>query len=173
MSSHPYREVNTDPMSGPLVAAVAAGPHSIWIQFDEKLEGARWQRIHEAVSAIPFESAAAAYSGRELEAFAYGYGYAHADSFLTDAHGLSDEEISDDPSLASHREELFGDYSEGSYFSAVYQSQSILLRAAATPQASTFVNGLVTRMEDAYAAGRDVRVAEQEPAPTESTSPAP
>lgn len=173
MSSHPYREVNTDPMSGPLVAAVAAGPHSIWTQFDEKLEGARWQRVHEAVSANPFEAAAAAYSGRELEAFAYGYGYAHADSFLTDTHGLTEEEISDDPSLASHREELFGDFSEGSYFSAVYQSQSILLRAAATPQASTFVNGLVTRMEDAYAAGRDLRVSEQAPSLDDQASLAP
>jgi hypothetical protein len=167
MSDHPYREVNVNPMEGELVAAVGRGPHSLWKQFDPQFEGARWQRIHEAVVADVFESQAAAYSGRELEALAYGYGYGRADSYLADTHGMSDEDVAADPVESAYRDELFGDLSQGGYFSAVYRSQAVLQDNARTAQASTFAIQLVTRIEEAFAAGRDARMAEVAPSEEE------
>jgi hypothetical protein len=160
MSDHPYREVNTNPMQGDLVEAVANGPHSLWVQFDSRFEGARWQRIHEAVSADVFESQAATYSGRELEALAYGYGYSRADAYLVDTQGMSEDDITADSVESAYRQELFGDLAQGGYFSTVYQSQSVLHENARTPQANTFVNQLVIRIEEAFSAGRDARMSE-------------
>lgn len=160
MNDHPYREVHVGAMHGDLADAVASGPHSHWSEYDAQFEGARWQRVHEAVVSAPFEAAAAAYSGRELEALAYGYGYSRTDSYLADTHGLSEEEISNDVGHSTYRQDLFGRPSEGGYMAAVFESQARLLDAATTPQASSFVSQLVARIEEAFVAGRDQRVSE-------------
>jgi hypothetical protein len=156
-----------------LVREAGQGPHKGWDTFDLKLEGARFHLLQQAVAAEPFDEGAARRVLGELESLAYSYGYGTADSYLTDASGMSDDEIEADPQLLLMRENIFENPEEDQYFHEVRVSGRILLAGAATAQARDFLTSRVdspfgtcaggsygivmTRMMKAFEAGRDER----------------
>jgi len=158
-----------------------AGPHKGWSTFDSGNEGARFHLLHGLVSARVFDVVAAGKLLNELSSLAHSYGYGTADSYLTDASGLSDDEIEANPELAFLRDRLFDDYEEDQYFIEVRTSERALYAAAATPEARDFLGdnahrlrwdgawGTIHRiMTDSFRAGRDSRQSIES-----SSSPAP
>jgi hypothetical protein len=149
MTQHP----DTSHAADELVVRADAGPHRHWSPFDLKLEGARFQKLHEIVSAKDFDSEAAAEVISQLMAFARGYGDGQADSYLADTAGIEDE------TLAEIREdELFSNYDETEYFQYVARSNRLLSEVAATAEAKAFVRDLTVDALDAFCTGRDSRL---------------
>lgn len=162
-----------------LAKAAEAGPHTGWSTFDCKLEGARFHLMHGLVSAEAFDGIEADRLLDELEALSQSYGYGSADSYLTDAAGLSDEEIGENPFLSSQRENLFVEGGEeDQYFVEVRMSERLLMAAAATPEAKDFLGWAMhgegwdgaygpihARMGAAFCAGRDRRAKQEFNAP--------
>lgn len=150
--------VNTTPASEELQARAVAGPHQHWSSFDLKLEGSRFQRLHEIVSAPAFDADAANEVLAQIIAFARGHGYGQADSFLADTHNMSDEDIDGDPQASIWKEQLFSSYDETEYFEYVSKSQRLLAAAAVTEEAKAFVRNLTVDALDAFCDGRDACV---------------
>lgn len=149
MTHHP----DTSHAADELAIRADAGPHRHWSPFDLKLEGARFQRLHEIVSAPDFDAGVASEVISQILAFARGYGDGQADSYLADAAGIEDE------TLAEIREdELFSSYDETEYFQYVARSNRLLSEAAATADAKAFVRDLTVDALDAFCAGRDSRI---------------
>lgn len=152
----------------------AKGPHRGWDTFDLGLEGARFQLLHEAVVAAPFDTAAAEHALSELDGLAQSCGYADADSHLHE-YGGDYEEGSEQAICAEiSRAAVFDDPGESSYFSEVYKSEKTLFAAAATREARNFLSaetfGTVYRvMMTAYERGRDMKADEAKP----SAAPSP
>lgn len=170
--------VNDAPLS--VARAAEKGEHKGWSTFDSKLEGARFHMLHQAVSGPAFDAVESSRLLDELETLAQSYGYGQADSYLTDAHGLSGEEIEAKPHLAIQRDSLFADDGEEDpYFVEVRTSERLLLAAAATPEAEAFLGradhgdgwagmwGPVhVRMQEAFRRGRDMREAQSFSSPS-------
>lgn len=153
MTNHP----DTSHAADELVARADAGPHRHWSPFDLKLEGARFQRLHEIVSAKDFDSEAASEVISQIMAYARGYGDGQADSYLADIPGIEDE------TLAEIREdELFSSYDETEYFEYLTRSNRLLSEAAATAEAKASVRDLTVDALDAFCAGRDARLAKSD-----------
>jgi hypothetical protein len=135
-----------------------AGPHRHWSPFDLKLEGARFQRLHEIVSSKDFDQETASEVISQIMAFARGYGDGQADSYLADVAGIEDE------TLAEIREdELFGSYDQTEYFEYVSKSVRLLAEAAATDEARHAVKDLTVDALDSFCHGRDARIERSKP----------
>jgi len=161
--------------------AAEEGPHSGWSTFDAKLEGARFHLLHGIVAAGEFDAAEAERLAGELEQLAQSYGYGTADSYLTDAEGMADDEIASNAQLLFTKQSLFDeDGEEDSYFVEVRTSERLLFAAAATPEARSFLGAdsrgedwtgargtLHDRMKAAFVRGRDMRASQSfsNPAP--------
>jgi len=135
-----------------LVREAGKGQHKGWDTFDLKLEGARFHLLQQAVEAGTFDAAEAVRLVGELESLAYSYGYATADSYMTDAVGLSDDEIDADPQLSLMRDHLFENPEEDQYFHEVRTSGRALLAGAATAAAREFLS---SRVGSPYGASAD------------------
>jgi len=135
-----------------LVREAEKGPHKGWSTFDLKLEGARFHLLQGIVASETFDADAAWRILSELEAFATGYGYGTADSYLTDAVGMTDDEIDADPQLSLMRDHLFDNPEEDQYFNEVRESGRALLAGAATAEAREF---LTSRKDSPYGPSQD------------------
>jgi hypothetical protein len=155
---------NTDMAPQDLVERTQDGPHAHWSPYDLKLEGARYQRLHEIVSSPDFDQAAASTVIAEIMAFARGFGDGQADSFLADFDGWTEDEFEEDSIAGIRRDELLSDYDEMDYFMYVNRSHRALVEAAATPEAKALVGDLTVDALDAFCRGRDARL--EEPART-------
>ncbi len=149
MTHHP----DTSHAADELVARADAGPHRHWSPFDLKLEGARFQRLHEIVSAKDFDPEAASEVISQIMAFARSYGYGQADSYLADTAGIEDETLGE-----IREDELFSNYDETEYFQYVVRSNRLLAEAASTAEAKVFVGDLTVDALDAFCVGRDSRL---------------
>jgi hypothetical protein len=158
-SKHP----DTSHASDELVSRASAGDHSHWSPFDLKLEGARYQSLHEIVAAPAFDSEAASTVYSEILAFARGFGDGQADSYLADYGHLASEDFDEDSLASIHRDELFSSYDETEYFEYVTKSEGALSKASATPEAKSFVRNLTVDALDAFCVGRDRRIERSNP----------
>ncbi len=136
-----------------LVIRADAGPHRHWSPFDLKLEGARFQRLHEIVSSKNFDQETASEVILQIMAFARGYGDGQADSYLADVAGIENETLAE-----IRHDELFSSYDETEYFEYVTKSERLLVEASASDEAKAFVQNLTVDALDAFCRGRDARV---------------
>jgi hypothetical protein len=136
-----------------LVTRAAAGPHRHWSPFDLKLEGARFQRLHDIVSAKDFDPESASEVLSQIMAFARGYGDGQADSYLADVAGIEDETLAE-----IMQDDLFSSYDQTEYFQYVSKSARILFEASVTDEAKAAVRDLTVDALDAFCSGRDVRM---------------
>ncbi|NTF24283.1 hypothetical protein G6L47_03275 [Agrobacterium rubi] len=151
-----------------LTARALAGPHRFWDTYDMTLEGARFHRLHEIVSATDPNLEDAKEVIAQILSFASGYGYGQADSFLFEFGGLSGDEMEEDDVAAIRRDDLMYNYDETMYFEYVSKSNRLVADAAATKEARDIVSNLTVNALNAYCAGRDSRMDAAEP-----TDPAP
>lgn len=161
---------NTTQASQEIMEAVENGNFRDWATFDAGLEGARFHALANILSASPFDAQAAEALLEELETFAQSYGYATADSYLTSAEGLDDDEIAATPELSILREQLFENEEEDYYLILARKTERQLAEIAVDDAAFEFLGlprnepnpfgtpGCVyTRMHEAMKRGRDMR----------------
>ena len=143
-----------------LKAKALSGPHRFWEAFDIGNEGVRFQVLHEALSAVPFASAAAEAALDELQALAHEAGYAAADIYIS-SYGKEETEA-----WNVRRELLFGTPEDCDYISEVRRSERLLSTAANT-FSRWFLDAfrIENEMLEAYCAGRERRMSECEAPP--------
>lgn len=133
---------NTEQAADDLVKRTMDGPHKGWSCFDEKFEGARYQMLHELVSAETFDAETAQVVLSELEDYAQSYGYGSADSALHQYGHLSDDELEEEDNIQAKivMDDLFdNDGDNDQYFSELLTSEAALRDAAQTPEALHFL----------------------------------
>lgn len=161
---------NTEQAPDDLVKRTKDGPHKGWSCFDEKFEGARYQMLHELVSAETFDAETAQVVLSELEDYAQSYGYARADSALHSFGHLTEDELDEDENVEAKiiMDELFeNDGENDSYFHEVLNSEKALKEAARTPEALNFLGFNDTKkssygtiwptVNSAFIRGRDMK----------------
>jgi hypothetical protein len=160
---------NTDQAPEDLVERTRDGLHEGWSFFDEKFEGARYQLMHELVSADIFDKETAAVVLSELEDYAQSYGYASADSALHKFGHLSDDELENEENTTAKiiMNDLFdNDGDDDPYFSELLKSEAILRDAAKTQESLNFLGmkhsndgykNIYLTVKNAFVRGRDMK----------------
>jgi hypothetical protein len=146
--------------------------HAHWNAFDMRLEGCRMNRLHELVSAAPFDLAAAIEVRGQLESLAQSKGYGEEDSYHTDFHSHTPDELREDPCLAA-KVEQYQDDPDSQYTEEMRLSKAALENTAATGEATVFVIGTFNAMAAARQLGKSLYVDKHGPAIPEDEQPAP
>lgn len=128
--------------------------HGHWSGFDENLEMLELNRL-QFMSRLGEEILDGDWN--RLVRLARSAGYADADSFLTDC-GL--DEYSDTPEQAAQRE-MFEDFQNGEYWSAIDRSERILQDARGEMANKELARKVCDAMRDAYEVGRQMRIEQQ------------
>lgn len=159
---------NTEAAPTELEARTNNGPHKGWGTFDNKFEGARFQLLHDLVSAETFDIESARVILSELEDFAQSYGYGTADNVLHSYGHLTEDDLEDDSNIVARitMDELFNhDGENDQYFTEVYTSEEALKTSAKTPEAIHFLGlskindggHIWSTINSAFLRGRDMK----------------
>lgn len=163
------RTKNTEQAPDELVERTKNGPHEGWSYFDEKFEGARYQLLHDLVSADIFDAETASVVLSELEDYGQSYGYSLADSALHQYGHLSDGDLEENENIQARiiMTDLFdNDGDDDPYFSELLKSEAILRDAAKTQEALNFLGmkhsndcykTIFATVKTAFVRGRDMK----------------
>lgn len=125
--------------------------HSHWDGFDEDLEMLEFNRLQ-----IMCSRGELVVDGdwERLIRIAHSAGNADADTFLSH---FGSEGSNDTPYQAANRE-MFDDFQNGEYWSAIDRSERILADASGSESNREFARKVCGLMRDAYERGRSVRI---------------